>query len=303
MLAIVGMSLLCGGVYVGLGYAVQKPQPWVEKILGDVHCYYLRLAYARALGGAFPHDSDGDGFPDSVENYLGTGATKASEHLTTNMVTRDWVAVPLGDNGNADVVPSYLMEPGERRRVHGHLCWNGERIVFSPGMKMNLSMAAGVPLNWPEVVPVATDGSFAFDLEVPSGRGQTLINFDNVQGTWIAFEQRVMLVINVARRLPAIPCSVEEVAMDGDMRFQMNHEIRKGTKVSAVRLRWPRVGKAQGLYIEAMDEGTAGGDGTEEWFPIGFHQPESRTYLIAYYYDGARRGKQARLKFRIVPVK
>lgn len=309
VVAITGMVVLGLGVYVGLGYAVREPRPWVEKILGDVRCYYLRLAYARTLGGAFPHDSDGDGFPDSVESYFGTSATKASEHLPTNIVTRDWATVSLADGQNSDVLPSYVMEPGDRRRVRGHLCWNGERAIFSPGMKMRLSMGAGVPLNWPEVVPVARDGSFELDLEVPRETAETLSNFGDMLSTWIVAahpvsgEQRVMLIVDIVQKLPSIPCSVEKVAMDDDMRFQMNHEMRKGMKISAVRLRWPQVEKARVLYIEAMDEGTAGSDKAEEWFPIAVHLPESTTYLIAYYYHGVRKGAEGRLRFRVVPVK
>jgi hypothetical protein len=285
---------------------VRAPRSWVEKILVDVRCYYLRLAYARALGGAFPHDSDGDGFPDSFESYLGMSATNASDHPRTNLVTRDWVAVPLADGqntGSSDVLPSYILQPGERRRVRGHLCWSGERIVFSPGMKVRLSMGAGEPLDWPEVVPVARDGSFEFDLGAPSKTAERLSDFGGMLSTWIVAEQRVMLIVDIVQKLPSMPCSVEEVAMDEDMRFQMNHEMRKGMKVSAVRLRWPQVEKARVLYIEAMDVGTAGDDRAEEWFPIAVHRPESTTYLLAYYYYGGRRGERVRLKFRVTPAK
>jgi hypothetical protein len=294
VLAGAGMGVLGLGVYVGLGYAVREHRPWVVRVLGEVRCYELRMAYARVLAGAFPQDSDGDYFPDSVEDYFG-----ASAHPRAGFVSRRQGVMPLDSGSEAYVfdTPSYFLQPGERRRVRARISY-GERLDFSPGMQLRLNWAGGVYMQWPELLPVGTDGSFEFDLAIPSdGKGDTwIMAVHPISGTSYGG-----VIVDIVWKLPPVVCTVEEVALDDDMRFHVQHLARGKAKVSVVRLTWPRVENAGRYYVEAMDEEVAGGGAEEGWFPVRVCGPDVTTCLLGYRYGESWAGREGRLKFRVVP--
>ena len=71
-LALLGMLALVLFVFVGLGWVVSRQPSWLLRVMDDNNRNLLWTWYAQASDGLAPWDSDGDGFSDGLELFMGS---------------------------------------------------------------------------------------------------------------------------------------------------------------------------------------------------------------------------------------
>jgi hypothetical protein len=298
------MLLLCLAVVSGVGYAVRKPLPWVREALGIQRCLEIKGKYLRALGGLLPWDSDGDYFPDSVEEYLG-GNPKNNLQVPWSFVVNDWeFSRVVNFSQRVPHVPNALMQPGERRLIRARMIFADERLGCDAGMKFQLASVAAVPPEMPQTISLTTERAVEFELTAPTAAKaigpDTLILLNHP----VSGARYGLLTIDIMWRQVAVSCGVEELAGVDETIAKTMTLPTIGRKMSFVRLTWPALptGAADVLYIEAMpvdsDEGEAG------WFPVDVKSAGTGSCVLAYRHRAeARTGKRGGLKFRVVPAK
>jgi hypothetical protein len=312
LFALFGMLLLAAACYVWLGWALYKKSPRLRNSLGEKQFQNLTFAYARALAWLRSKDSDGDGFPDSLEFYLGTNPKDRSSHPPTDFIFDDWgiqfIGVNTGTSEDVNLFPHFVLQPGERRHIRARLGAREQkgigphRLVFSPGMQLLLApaypalscLAGGTPGPNPLLIPVSADGVMEFDLVVPNNPDAYDLNaaigiYAEQPGSR---ETLGMFSIRIARRQEPIPCKVEE--------YSSGTSFRPPKDMHTIRLTWEPANPKELFFIEATRDETG-----REWFPIGIGTQSgiNPAFVTSYEIMDTPYSHHGPLRFRVIPVK
>jgi hypothetical protein len=295
---------------IGLGWAVRdganSEQRWFVNLLGEKRCDHLQHLYILGLGTLFPADSDGDGFPDCVEEYLRCSPRDPLSHPETDFQAVDagFTAVDF-ELHRSDL--GFVLQPGERRHLRVRLCIEGQSAMFARGVKWSfaadspvlLCLPGGIPAGEPVLVPMASDGIVEFDLAIPGDAEPTgLLDRIPVTATHpVTHEEAGGFGICIASRLPPLPFTVEDVAIGDVAEGEGDWHFVKGKRL--VRLTWKPEAASGLYYVEATRD-----EAEREWLVIAACRTEEPFQtLIAYELDEAGPGHRGALKFRIVPTK
>jgi hypothetical protein len=310
------MLLFCLAGYIGVGWLVRKPIPWLLGFFGEERCFEVHSAYLRMLGRLFPADGDSDGFPDMAERYMGSNPHDPNYRPDLVILGDNVAGFELGivlPEQMQKVGGAYLLAPGERRRIRIRVGITGmeygRTAVFSPGMRLLTKvdppgrpcLPGQPPSDGPLWVPVAVDGTMEFDLFIPSDAKVTSFAsaLDTLSPPSIDAENPLSGTgvypgaFIVGWRLPPIPCTAVEVPLDDPVRAQLWVPYQK---LMLARIAWQPIDRSGLFLIEATCD-----ESGREWFPIGICPAEDRSCLVTGAM--ALTGYRGPLKFRVVPTR
>jgi hypothetical protein len=317
-LATLGLLVLTAGGIVALGWAVSygnSPiQVWVSDQLGEDRWERLHCGYARILGAVFPADSDGDGFPDSVERYERSGPDNPASYP-------DWTFLKdMGDDLGFTALDfemhresgCLLLQPGERRHMRLRIGIRDHPASFAPHAKWGLysdSSAGPMALlalpgeseaQKSLLVPVSREGFMDFDLVAPVDAESLGGRVFDVWGTnpkgRPGDDAARALDVAVASPLPSLPCSTKDVSIEEVAEGEGDYHFVDGKRL--VRVMWEPAKMSGPCFIEATRDQTG-----RNWRVVAVGSIEQPGYLIAYELHETPPGHWGPLRFRVVPTR
>jgi len=305
------MVLLVLACYIGLGWAVWSDQIWLLAVVGADRFEHLHTAYGDVMATLLPGDQDGDGVSDGAELFLRTnpGSPRLHPPLGLHWERGGFIAYDTTDltiGGPMDSFVFYDLLPQADRRVvlrgrvlledRHHSFPSGFQLRLTPPAHGQLALPGGVPSTSPLLVPVAADGTFAFELQVLEGADvdaqlREVITVDTATTTERLDEVGVRYLHSLSP--PAPVAIVESRPSGGDSRTHTSY----GT-CRTIHLQWlPGNPSALYLLLEAARDETGA-----EWFPIYLYPPATTTCSLSHLVENLDYPYTGRLKFRITPL-
>jgi hypothetical protein len=310
-LALLGMALLRLVLYAGLGWAVWSDQIWLRALIGRKKFDHLQMGYAKAMAGLLPRDQDGDGVSDGIELFLRTGPQSPLSHPPLDIhwerggfIAYDTASLNRGGSMDDFVFYDLLPQTDVPLRLRGRVGIQDGPFSFPRGFQLRLTppphgrlaLPGGAPTEATLLVPIAADGSFAFDFHVrPSAPIDPLLHEEitvNNAGTGERFDGIEVRYLRVGSpRLS--PVAVEVIPGAVENQTRTSHGVCR-----TIHLRWPSGNpSAQSLLLEAArDEADA------EWFAIHLYPLTTTSCSVSLLLDDSGYPYTGPLKFRVVPI-
>jgi hypothetical protein len=309
------MVLFCLAGYIALGWAVWARLRWVERLLGEEKSQRLWHAYDTAMATLFPGDSDGDGVCDGREIFWHSDPRDPMKHpVMYGRWSSDGFSGDVRELLGDGAIPFQSFErtlwvsSNEPLRARGYVMADYyEKFDFPAGFYLRLTPPAGYLLAAPGgklaatalVVPVAHDGSIAFDLQASAD----VANVPNVPA---------MLQINNAATGESLMGELRVAHRWDDPSIAPTVTIQRDDPVRPIdatyHLEWHSGSTAEVSLIEAARD-QAGAP----WQQIGYVRfPEASCTFHQYRNDPTQPRSTLRglpltysgpLKFRIIPLR
>jgi len=283
--------------------------------LGEERSDRLHYWYVGILSSLFPKDQDGDGFPDAVERYEGTQPDNPSDHPESNFLANDMESADSTGFEAYDFMlhrawDILLLQPGERRHMHLRVGIRGHSVSFARGVRWLLMSDSAVLLSLPGegtarqslLVPVTVDGFMDFDLVAPpdaqplGDMGKTEVRVTCPMGNVDNDVAIAKLSAAVASRLPPLPCSTKEVAIQAVAEGEGDYYFAKGKRL--IEVAWEPTGLSGPCYIEATRD-----EAGRDWRVVTLCKIEYTREIIAYELHDSPSGYRGPLRFRVMPTK
>ena len=309
LLAMVVTLFIFATCYIGIGWAVWSRQPWLVHALGTTRFHHWTIAYANATAGLFPGDKDGDGVCDGLEYFYRTDSQSAASRPAVDVLREEtgFAAAPSVDFQSTDVGiflhHKLLIQPGERLHVRRQLVVAAARHPFPNRFQLRiipppstlLSLPGETLDTGPLSVAVAIDGTFAFDLEIPSNdlldpRTERSVAITNSASGRIVSTLSVKCIWKGPALIPTIKTWSPGTGSSSSA-------TPSPKQIRMLDLSWPPATEAEAMLIEA-----ARNQPGAEWRPIHIYPRDTTSAVIAQDLDNALFPYAGPLQFRVVPV-
>jgi hypothetical protein len=281
----------------------------VVLLLGKDRFQRMSTSYTQAASTLRPGDFDRDGVCDGCEFFQRTDPRNPMDHpeFGARWDTGGFVANAKLFTNRTE--PAWLLndvewhQPGKRQRVRGWLMIESRPATFPRGFQLRLTPSRRALLGHPGddpaapslVVPVAHDGYFIFDLQMPTHAVNDLPLVSVVIDNAATNESLGNLTVRcVWPQEPLVPTVTKvppeewlpEVTADG----AEDHPV--------FLLAWPPVPEpADNVLIEAARD-----DENADWFPIALRSANEPSCPVRQFLRGPFHPYTGPLKFRVVPI-